>query len=175
MTIDDSFKRVQALIAQAKPLGYRALEDGTQLFGHVPYVAPDAWLHIIFRPLLAHELQEIEGELGRPLPDEYARFLKHTNGLSLFSGALSFDGFRTDYTRRGDVWQPFSLRIPNLLERPRAAPGSAFFIGGYSYDGSLLFIDEADGVVRRCDRDFAVLLNEWSDLSRRCSNSRWRG
>jgi hypothetical protein len=74
------------------------------------------------------------------------------------------DGRRTTYERSIDVREPFDLIVPNTLERLADAPDGALFFGGYDWDGSLVYLDQSERVVR-CDRDTAEPLNTWPDLS----------
>lgn len=83
--------------------------------------------------------------------------------MYLFAGSLSFDGRRTSYARSGDIEEPFDLDIPNVHERPPDADPELFFIGGYQYDGSLVYLG-ADGAVSRCTRTSAAPLQEWRSL-----------
>ncbi len=145
-------------------LDARRLDDGTELIGRVPHVAPEAWLHVLYAGLTTGDIDDLEKEIGRKITASLARFLKRHNGLNLFSGALSIDGLRSGNKRTPAVRQPFSMRVPNTHERPKDAKESALFIGGYSTDGSLLYIDVADGRAHRCARESAEPLNSWNDL-----------
>ncbi len=158
-------ERAFRVIAEAKHLGSRRLDNGTELIGHVPHVAPQAWLHIIFAPLDHMQIQQVERDIGRKLPMEFREFLQKSNGLSLFSGALSLYGWRSNFNRSEDqAWQPFSIRTPNVSERPSDAHDSLVFIGGYRADGSRLYIDPRDSLVHRCSRDSAKPLTTWQDF-----------
>ncbi|MBS1605312.1 MAG: hypothetical protein JST42_21790 [Bacteroidetes bacterium] len=60
--------------------------------------------------------------------------------------------------------QPFSPDISNIDERPENAKESYFFIGGYSWDGSKLYIDKATNLVHYCGRRDATSLYQWSSF-----------
>lgn len=146
-------------------LGTKTLEIGTRLIGHVPHVAPEAWLHIIFAPLTLSDIRRIEAEIETSLPDVFSFFLLLCNGLSLFSGNLDIYGLRKSFVRTGDAaWQPFSITTVNTIERPRKAKPSFVFIGGYSNDGSLLYIDKDDLQVYRCKQRSTKPLNQWANF-----------
>lgn len=156
---------VHAVIEPARALGSRKLDDGTELIGHVPHVAPEAWLHMLFPPLPPQGIERIEAELGRPLGPAFSSMLALHNGLSLFSDSLSIYGHRATVSRTGDAaWQPFSIRTPNTLERPKDADPSHLFVGSYGSDGSQLYIDVRDSRVYRCSRRSAAPLNRWDDF-----------
>jgi hypothetical protein len=158
----DYFPIVVNIMEANGNLGVRVLPNGTRLIGHVPHVAPEAWLHLLFPPLSAAQVQNIERDIGNSLPNVFSAFLLKANGLSLFSGSLSIDGLRFSHERSGDaVWQPFSIITPNVTERPRSSKASFVFIGGYRCDGSLLYIDKATSNVFRCKSKSAKAINEW--------------
>ena len=162
--VDARLAAVFRVIAAAEPLGTRTTGAGARLIGHVPHVAPEAYLHTTFASLADPQISALEAAIGRPIPASYRELLGVTNGLSLFSGSLNVYGLRASYTRVGDAaWQPFSAIEPNTLERPRGLPREAVIVGGYSGDGSLVYV-RADDSVARCDRDVATSLNEWPHL-----------
>lgn len=156
------FHQVLDIVWRARSMGERTLQNGTQLVGHVPHIAPDAWLHLIFAGLDKAGIDQVEHQLGIQLPADFDWFLRRANGISLFSGSLSVYGLRESYARSGDaVWQPFAIDVPNTLERPRDAKDSALFVGGYRSDGSRVYIDTDSSRVYRCSRDTVKPLNEW--------------
>lgn len=165
MSNELSFRELMDVVDRARPLGFRTLENGTQLVGHLPDVGPEAWLHQIFGPLDETGIRRVEKQVGIKLPPEFEWFLRQANGLSLFSGSLAVYGLRESYARSGDAaWQPFAIDVPNTLERPRDGKGSSLFVGGYRADGSLLYIDADNSSVYRCSRDSARPLNQWPSL-----------
>ena len=158
----DRFAEVMRVVEEARGLGSRVLVNGTQIIGHVPHVAVEGYLHEIYPGLADAEIEALEiGTLRRTIPEDYKAFLKLSNGANFFVAELALDGARTDYARTGDESrQPFDLEIPNLYGRPRDARNGEFFIGGYSEDGSLLYL--RDGRVFRCSMRSVKPLNEWS-------------
>lgn len=156
---------VMSAVNQAASFGTATSDNGALMYGHVPHVAPEAWFHILFPALDAGGLAQLETKLRRRIPDSYRALLKMTNGLYLFSGALSLDGLRMDYSRRSSIREPFDLGDPNVHERPRAADPSWFFFGFYKADGSGTYLDPADGRVYRGNPDMTQSrLNEWGSL-----------
>ena len=149
----------------AAAFGSATSDNGALMYGHVPHVAPEAWFHIRFPPLDAAALAELEKRLRRPIPESYRELLQLTNGLHLFSGALTLDGLRRDYSRKSSIREPFDLGDPNVLERPRAADPSWFIFGFYKADGSSAYIDPVDGRVYRGSPDMTQpRLNQWASL-----------
>lgn len=150
---------------KAAAFGSATSENGAHMYGHVPHVAPQAWYHIIFPALDPEALEEIDKKLGRRVPDPYRDLLRRTNGLDLFSGALSLDGLRKDYSRKVSVVEPYDLEDPNLYERPRAADPSWFIFAFYKADASTVYMDPVDGRIYRANRDMTQpRLNDWPSL-----------
>ena len=153
------------IVRLADAFGSETSENGALMYGHVPHVAPLAWLHIVYPGLDDQALAALEISLRCPIPLEYRQLLKVTNGLSLFSGALDLYGRRTDYSRRFSIRLPFDLSDPNVHERPRAADPAWFMFGFYNEDGSKAYIDPGDGRVYRGSRDMTKpRLNNWVSL-----------
>jgi len=143
-------------------LGQERLEDGTILIARAPHIAPLAWLHNIYPPLSANLIVKLEEELGGAIPDDYKEFLSLSNGLGVFNTTFSLYGYRRNYKRDDiNVWQPFDILTHNIKERPYNATEAMFFIGGYSWDGSLLYIDVDTNTVHICERENADSLFEW--------------
>ncbi len=153
---------VSNVIESAKGAGIRELHEGTILVGSVPHIAEEAWLHQIFKGLSDEEIILLESQLNRKVPQPYRAFLEEMNGAIFFSGSIALYGFRENYHRdQQTIWQPFDLLTPNVYERLADANDTYFFIGGYNWDGSLLYIDTATNFVFRCSRDSSKPLNKW--------------
>jgi len=153
------------ILKQYNSLGEKQLEDGTLLIGKAPHIAPLAWLHCIYSSLSRQEIINLEDSLGSEIPDSYKSFLSISNGLGVFNTTLSLYGYRRNYNRNIiDVWQPFNILTPNISERPSNDVSNIFFIGSYSWDGSLLYIDKITNKVHICKRNNAKSLYEWPDF-----------
>jgi hypothetical protein len=145
--------------------GIETTENGAHGYGYVPQLGPHAWFHYTFPPLGAESIDELDKRLRRHVPDPYRDLLMKTNGLHLFSGALSLYGLRRDYSRRLSIVEPFDLGDPNVLERPRAADPSWFIFAFYKADGSAGYIDPSDGRICRTNRNMTQpRLNQWPSL-----------
>jgi hypothetical protein len=162
MAVDKAVKRVVSAAQQWASAGAHVQPDGTRCFGRLPQIGPLAWLYIIYPPLVDTAFPVLEERLGRSIPDQYRSLLTHCNGLNLFADSLSLDGFVLDYDRSSFFRQPYDLATPNLDERPEDAHENAFFIGGYGWDGSLLYLD---GRVFRSSRESSSPLDSWPTLA----------
>jgi hypothetical protein len=153
------------IIESAKSFGFRQLPNGARLYGHVPHVAPEAWLHEVFAPLSDSDIQSLDRAIGLALPADFRTFLRLANGMGLFSGSLAIDGKRTSYVRVGDdAWQPFCIVAANVEERPRQAKPWQLIVGGYRSDGSLVSIDVRDGSAFRTKARSSKIVNQWSSF-----------
>jgi len=153
---------LKEIVLEYEHLGHRALQNGTRLIGHVPHVGSEAYLFELYAPLVPDDITALERELGQPLPKPLREFYAFHNGLNVFSDALSIDGRRTSYVRKGDAAvQPYSITIPNVEERPRRAQAGDVIFGGYSFDGSQLFFRRDDETVHVARRGTAVPYGSW--------------
>ncbi|WP_133489669.1 SMI1/KNR4 family protein [Aliiroseovarius marinus] len=169
MTNDISalFQKLTAQIREAlDPLGYRDAEHGAFITGHVPHVAPYAYLANVYAGLDESGLEAAEAECGRFIPEVYRAFLRHTNGLRL--GQLSLHGTtfgsidRTDYL----VGQPISLSYQNVHERPDYIPNGHLGIGamnGAWYSQGHLYL-ASTGEVEMYHRDANLLGARWASF-----------
>lgn len=155
---------LHAVVDQARGLGERALDSGTRLIGHVPHVAPEAWLHALYPPLSEDGIAAVEESLSFPLPADYAAFLRIHNGLRVFSGDLWLGGRRTSYSRVGDAaWQPFDL-VLHHEEFTKALNGEELVIGGEQRTGVVLRYVIESGEIHKCRRRAGKPLGVWNSL-----------
>ena len=69
---------------------------------------------------------------------------------------------RKSYNRNPNATpEPYGLIESNIYERPKNAKDTYFFIGGYRYDGSKLYIDSENGKVHFCKSRDATSLLSW--------------
>jgi len=158
------FENVKEEIFKYKHLGEEEVpETGALLIGRAPHVARLAWLHSLYPVLNNEEVLQLEQVVRTEIPESYKSFLMNaSNGLSLFVDAFYLYGLRK-LAGRGIAAsrQPFSPDIANIDERPENAKDSYFFIGGYSWDGSKIYIDKTTNMVHYCDRWDAASLYQW--------------
>ena len=159
-------EKVKELIFKFQHLGIETAETGATLIGKAPHIALLAWLNKIYPTLDTDDIILLETKLKTTIPTEFKKFLMgFSNGLHILNTTFCIDGLRRNYVRTANkVWQPFDLDIPNIYERPQNAKESFFFIGGYDWDGSLLYIDKDTNVVHYCDRDNAASLFQWKSF-----------
>lgn len=152
---------IKSIVRKSSSHGQLTLNNNTELFGRVPHIAPQAWLHAIYPPLHLEEIILIESELGLKIPSAYKEFLSEMNGLTLFSGSLDLFGYRRIEGRTFEAaYQPFNLIKLNREERLKDTPEGYFFIGFYNWDGSLLYLD-GNEVVHRCSSSSFKSINSW--------------
>lgn len=147
-------------------LGVKRYSNGTTKYGHVPEVAPQAYLITVFNPISTEELNALESSIGYAIPNEYSSFLMDfSNGLNLFITCFCLYGFVGKINRQiGAAPQPFSLSLLNIYERPKNSKDTFFFIGGYDYDGSKLYIDKQTGEVHYCKKNDSASLYCWKNF-----------
>ena len=156
---------IQALIKEQKALG-AVEEEVVSTYGHIPKLAPEAYNIYTFAPLTEERLALLERVLNREVPKQYRTFLTHvSNGMHIFHRCLSLLGLQGSINRKLGIQGPFDLSIPNVYERPSNADASCFFIGGYSYDASKLYMKDDSDKVYYCARRDATPLKEWNSFS----------
>lgn len=157
------------LMMRHSHLGTRKVEaTGAFLIGHAPHIASEAWLNSVYPCLSERDTLELEALLGTTIPPEYRHFLQNiSNGMNVLVDELCLFGKRKNYIRTSmdATRQPFSLSDA-LEEKPHNATTDMFFIGGYSWDGSKLYIDKRDDRVYYCSRYDSTPLKSWDSLSK---------
>lgn len=142
-------------------------ETKATLIGRAFHVAPEAWLNSMYGPLTVSEIESIETSLSTEIPISYRNFLMNcSNGLNLMGTTMCLFGFRSLIGRDMIASrQPFDLITLNKYksERPRNATPEMFFIGGYDWDGSQVYIT-GDGKIHFCHPEDSKSLKEWDSL-----------
>jgi hypothetical protein len=158
------FNIILPIIYKAKSFGYLKMKNGAQLFGRVPHVAPEAWLHATHSPLSETEIAKIECAIGLSLPSSLSKFYRVTNGLKVFSCELSIFGLRKTMGRSDeDVRQPFCIITPNTLEKREFDPENCINIGADA-DGFQYWMDCQNQTIMEYDRGSNVLCRAWPSL-----------
>lgn len=146
-------------------LGVKDFSDGSVMIGRAPHIAPQAWLHRIYRPLNMEEINLLEKGIGKRIPGPYKEFLKHSNGLGIFNTTFCLYGLKISYDRLNqEINEPFDIVDPNKYAAPVIAP-TELVIGGYDWDDSLLLIDQESGLVSLRSNKEQDLLYEWSSFN----------
>ena len=165
------YEAIKEKLMKFKGLGYEERE-GCLLIGKPSYLPKFAWLVTIFAPLDKEEFTLMYNTYSINVPFVYKEFLTNfSNGLDIFSGTFSLEGYRKHYRRdESAILQPFALDISNVYERPKNAKDSYFFIGSYDWDGSTLYIDTDTNHVHLCKREDATSLYEWNSFEEMLSS-----
>jgi hypothetical protein len=131
-------------------------------YNFAPWIAPQAYLHIVFKPADKEVLKEI-GNLLR-LPQGWQDILHAQNGAILFSDAISIYGVRssTALVNRSDVFElpPYSI-VDGNRSWPVKPTERFVVIGGYAYDGTRAVLDRHDGSVLALPRKSEKVLGRW--------------
>ena len=148
--------------------GNKIIANGTELLCPVPHIAPQAWFHVIYAGLSKEQIAQFEEKFPIPFPLKYKEFLLESNGINIFSDSLSIWGLRKTFERTGEgALQPYDLLSLNE-ERPKGCPNTWLFFGSYSWDGTRVMFDLAEGndqnKVYRCARRSTQILQEWPGL-----------
>lgn len=149
-----------------KDNGEKITVNQTSLICKVPHIAPEAWLHCIYKGLSENEIEGIETKIKRQLPNHLREFLKIANGMNIFSDSISVWGRRTSYVRNGEeAYQPYDLLDLNEeLANEISSKWLAF--GSYLWDGSTMYYDVTsdDNKVFICERDSTKKMKIWDNI-----------
>jgi hypothetical protein len=147
-------------------IGHRVFDDGTELIGRVPHVAPEAWLHKLFPKLDSQIIARYEEVLPGFKGSAFSRFLQLFNGLNLFSTDFYLLGHRSSYKRDGSVFQPWELLTSNGPNRGGIAPPELLIIGGSNVlRKGVTFTENPSGSIWAIDRTRPGLpMFEWPDF-----------
>ena len=142
-------------------------EAGTRLIGHMPEIAPKAFMHLVYAPLSESELLDLTARLGTPLPAQLKQFLCNANGLSIFLDDMRVFGYvPVPAKRRVTIHvHHFStdLVLVNVSARVRGLDEGAIAVGRYRIDGSYVSINE-DGTANRFDPRGGAPSRTWPDF-----------
>lgn len=138
--------------------------DTASFYNHAPWVAPQAYLHIVFKPASDAALSE-NGRL-LPLPEIWQAQLALANGAMLYSGAMSIYGVVDSHAllNRTDLFnqQPFRIALENGSWPPPDQKNEVV-IGGYDYDGTRAILNVRSGQVSAVPRKSTEVLKRWAN------------
>lgn len=139
---------------------------GSRLIGKAPSIAPMARIHTLFKPLSLDDIFFLENKIGLSIKESFRFFMLNiSNGLSVFTSSFSINGLRKINSRElNGPKEPYSIISINLYQRPRDSSPNYLYIGGYSWDGSNLYIDNNTQKVYRCSSISSKPLNEWPNF-----------
>ncbi len=155
------------LLYKYSTYGLKKCEDGSLLIGHPNYLNEDWWLVEMYPTLKDDDIKYIKKRCIPILPETYENFLRYvSNGLIFQFGSFYLYGFVPSYNRSISTRQPYDLFIPNIDERDlfNNVQQNYFFIGGYSDDGSQLYIDVSTNKVHLCSENDATPLFSWNNF-----------
>jgi hypothetical protein len=130
----------------------------------VPWVRPEAYLNIVFKPAPSELLSEVAEQLRFP-PAE-TELLRIQNGAILFSGALSLYGV----VERGRLLnRTESMSLPPFnIEKENAAwhfhRERLLVVGRYRIDGSRACLDRIDGKLHVFEKAARIPRTTWPSL-----------
>lgn len=127
----NAFGFVLDIVEKARSFGYLEISNGARLFGNVPHVGKQAYLHEVYPPLDTVDLLKLDSEMGFKVPENYRYFLSNNaNGIKLFSDRISLVGLRKNYSRDfDDSRKPYHLRTKNIIERLKNVQPEFFLLG----------------------------------------------
>jgi hypothetical protein len=130
----------------------------------LPWVAPEAYLNIVFKPAPANLLSEVAERWS--FPSAVVDFLRRQNGAMLFSGSLNLYGV-VEPKRLLNREDHFSLP-PFNIERENKSwtfhPDRLLVVGGYKFDGSRACMDRGDGQIHVFQKGQGIPAASWASF-----------
>ena len=118
--------------------------DTACFYTRTPWVAPEAYLHRVFKPAPINVLSEVAARTR--MPRVFVELLSRNNGANFFSDSLNVYGVVPGVQRlnRSDPLSlpPYNIETENR-SWPPPDPDGFLAIGGYGFDGSNVCIDRA--------------------------------
>ncbi len=149
-------------------LGYLEADGGAFATGHVPAVAPQAYLCRFYAGLSDAGLNDAEAESERYLPKQYRDFLRSFNGANIMGISLHGSTGGQNLREIEDVGQPISIRYQNVFyTRPDYIPEGHFGLGtmnGPWYSQGHLYLTST-GEVELINRDYDLIGERWPSFA----------
>ncbi|GAA0671759.1 SMI1/KNR4 family protein [Rheinheimera tangshanensis] len=150
-----------------KARGESVHDKGAILLGFMPEVAPKAYAHIIFPPLNESFISEFQQRLnGRRIPESLAELLKLANGMSIFLGEITLNGYipLKGEKSKGFLDNPPNIMIDNGQLMVKGSDSTDITIGWYQTDGSYINIKSDSSIVRFKPGLPMQVIQSWPDL-----------
>lgn len=149
------------------PMGFIDGPNGAYQTGHVPHVAPKAYLCTRYAGLDEAGLLDAERECGRYISEPYRELLGQMNGARLL-GVTLHGGIGGLVDRSGvGIGKPISIRYQNAVERPDYIPNGHLGIGGMNgprfSQGDLYLTSTGD--VELYNATFNIIGARWPSLA----------
>lgn len=160
------FNTIKKLLFKFSDLGIQESNlTGATLIGKAPHIADGAWLNRIYPHISSDGIEKIEIAIEKMIPISYVQFLtEHSNGLNIWGDTLCLFGYRENFFRDiNAAWQPYSIIDLNKFDKPLNSTNNMFFIGGYDWDGSLLYMTP-DQRIHFCSSENSKSLMSWNSL-----------
>jgi hypothetical protein len=117
-------------------------------YNFAPWIAPKAYLHIVFKGADPSALEHLGETLQ--IPQNWLDHLAIQNGAILYSGALATYGVHTPgaLLNRTDVFNRLPFSLVNENRSWPAKPTERYVvIGSYQHDGTRAVLDREDGSI----------------------------
>lgn len=181
-TMEDYFNKTLSALKKWDNSGSRVLDNGTQLIGKKEHRKPGdmQYLHTLYAPLQSVQIDQLESQIQRKLPDVLRAFYACSNGLSLFNNTFSIQGLRHDYNRdtNDSAWQPVSLEY-GTVDRLQPTTNDIICFGFYGWgDGYEIYMsnqsspeiflcpqNQVDNILHRWPNFEEMLISEVERLS----------
>jgi hypothetical protein len=148
-------------------LGFIAGQSGAYQTGHVPHIAPYAYLCTRYAGLDEAGILDAENTCGRFISQPYREMLGQMNGAHLLGVSL-YGGIGGSVDRSGvGIGKPISIWYQNAVERPDYIPNGHLGIGGINgpwFSQGHLYLTST-GEVELYNAKFNIIGARWPSLA----------
>jgi len=120
---------IEAILNRCSAKGIEQTVQGAKFICPLPKIGPLAFLHCLFAPCTASQLEDVRDLFGFGLPDEYESFLKLSNGASLFRDAVSIYGIGGNFSRGLSLSDQAAFSLVDMHERFRLSQSLDWSLG----------------------------------------------
>jgi len=166
MSALEAIRTIRETFERRKGIGHISQKNGTQLAGHLPNIAPKAYLHELYAGVTNKMINKLESDLNKKIPPELKSIYYEFNGFSFFHAGINLFGTVVGQQFNLDERLPYSLVNGNLpIKTPPQTTEEILYIGTYGLDSSLVYIDTTTGNVHRTKRNRLDKLASWDSVS----------
>lgn len=162
------YNEISSMLNCGSSVGNKVSDSGAIFLGHMPEVAPKAYLHVIYPPIDEKSILELN-EILKPaiLHSSLIDFFRFANGMNLFfkKGFRVF-GYVSAEKRvsEGFFDYPDDILHANGDIRIKGSESNEITIGWYLADSSYVNLDECGRVVRFNPSNPKKIIQCWPDI-----------
>lgn len=163
-----SYNEISSILDSGSGAGNKVSDSGAVFLGHMPEIAPKAYIHVIYPPIDEESILALS-EILKPvsLPTSLVDFFRYANGMNVFFKK----GFRVfgyvpaeNRVSEGFFDYPDDILHANGDIRIKGSKSTDITIGWYLADSSYVNLEESGNVVRFKPANPKQVIQCWPDI-----------